>query len=212
MSSRREFDDWYWWETNYNWHCSIVILLETNPNISTLGETQSSSLVGGGELIYWTGSTESLINIHQWESNNISLYMWRERGCSWTEYQWLDFFHLFWVVYDVWWLCVVLALYRSVTDVCCSASVMERDSTDLCPDLSCLTASRVGLVVAWREENVFSLWLWLYKLWTASGRCWEKPVNSAWLCDDVCCDTGFARTLYKHRTACGTLIIKYEKY
>ena len=27
-----------------------------------------------GELSYWTGSTESLINIHQWESNNISLY------------------------------------------------------------------------------------------------------------------------------------------
>ena len=60
----------------------VIILLETNPNISALGETQSSSLVGRGELIYWTGSTVSLINIHQWESNIISLYRWRERGCS----------------------------------------------------------------------------------------------------------------------------------
>ena len=32
-----------------------------------------------------------------------------------------------------------------------------RDSTDLCPDLSCLTTSRVELVVAWSEESVFCL-------------------------------------------------------
>ena len=35
--------------------------------------------------------------------------------------------------------------------------------------------------------------MWLYKLWIAGRRCWEKPVISAWLCDDVCCDTGLAR-------------------
>ena len=47
-----------------------------------MGDSQSSSHVEIGELSYWTGSTERLINIHQWESNNISLYMWREGGLS----------------------------------------------------------------------------------------------------------------------------------
>ena len=110
---------------------------------------------------------------------------------------------------------------RRVTNVCHRTNpdiVLRkelRDSTDLCPDLSCLTTNRVELVVAWREERVFSLsgtHMWLYKLWIAGGRCWEKPVISAWLCDDVCCDTVLARTLYKHRTAGGALIIKYQKY
>ena len=60
----------------------VIILFETNPNICKVGETQSSSHVEIGELSYWTGSTERLINIHQWESNNISLYRWREEGLS----------------------------------------------------------------------------------------------------------------------------------
>ena len=39
-----------------------------------------------GELSYWTGSTESLINIHQWESNNISLY---RSDLNWPAVTWL---------------------------------------------------------------------------------------------------------------------------
>ena len=31
-------------------------------------------------------------------------------------------------------------------------------------------------------------------------------------CGDEKCDPGFARTPYKHRTPCGSLIIEYQKY
>ena len=100
--------------------------------------------------------------------------------------QWLDSFHLFWVVYDVCWLCMVMDLCNICSDGTNPNIVLReelRDSTELCPDLSCLTTNRVELVVAWREERVFSLsgtHMWLYKLWIAGGRCWEKPVISAW--------------------------------
>ena len=164
---------------------TIIILLETNPNISTVRETQSSSQLGRGELSSWTGSTESLINIHQWESNNISLYRWRERGHSWTNVRpelttsdltsSISSGRCMMFVDCVWcWPCIaVWQMYVAVW-------WRETPLTDLCPDLSCLTASRVGLVVAWREENVFSLWLWLYKLWTASG--WEVLGETCYLC------------------------------
>ena len=217
MSSRREFDDWYWWETNYNWHCSIIILLETNPNISTLGETQSSSLVGGGELIYWTASTESLINIHQWESNNISLYRWRERGCSWTNvrpelttrdltssisYGWCMMFG------DCVWCRPCIAVWQMYVAV-------WRRETPLISVLTFPVWLPAGWDWWWNEERRMYLACdcdCTNSGQQAAGRFWEKPVISAWLCDDVCCDTGLARTLYKHRTAGGALIIKYQKY
>ena len=67
---------------------------------------------------------------------------------------------IWWQISVAWWRICVAKWRLCVTCVTCDKTnpniVLReelRDSTDLCPDLSCLTTSLVGLVVRWREER-----------------------------------------------------------
>ena len=82
-----------------------------------------------------------------------------------------------------------------------------RDSTELCPDLSCLTTNRVELVVAWREERVFSLSGTVRHVTVQTLHSWRELLGETcylcltlWWCM-LLYSIVLARTLYKHRTS-----------